>query len=668
MKSLKINDIIKNIEQGKTFEAFSYDGSFTIKLNRYVPYCCTAIHNGNRVRADLIDKIALNNFERWYEEDPYTGDFIKSLPITLVVHDSRFEYDLNRSPEHSIYHEAWGKKVWKRNLTEKNKKDTIKKHANFYRVLKALVTKLEGMFDGCVVYDLHSYNYKRWDRNVPLFNVGTEQIDIKKFGATINNWLKELALIEIPSVTNVTMENDVFFGRGYHLNFLTSNFEKTLVLATEIKKVYVNEETGEEYPEIIEELQRQFKEAVVNHAHHFTSNYTNWDSNKAFNLLGKKEDPNLIKVDKQLFNLLKNFELLAFVNPKNSEYQKRKFFKSNFTEEPEFKYAPIKIYPFKLKQELSSIQTSSISDVSIRHMYEGVVSAYLDKTDLLSELNSPKFLYNSLRYFQRPSAKDIANAEYLMHLPPVPIEPKNEPFLPINIVVDKFKQALKEYGLLCKIELSNRIISKVMVLNSQKTILINTQAQLTEKQVNGLIEHEIGVHMVTTENSCLQPLKIFNIGLPVNTETQEGLAILSEILSGNITLSRLKKLALRVLVCDKMCSGASFIDCFKLLKEKHNIGSNDAYTIVTRIFRGGGFTKDYLYLSGLVKLMKFWKDGNDLSPLLVGKTSLNYYSLISEMIEREMVQKPAYRTKSLTQHVSDPSRGLYGYILSGLKV
>lgn len=668
MRRFKVSEIIKFIQEGRTFEATTIDGAFTIKLNRYVPYCCTAIHDGGDLRENLEDKIHLDSYQRWYEEDPHTGDFIRSLPITIIVHDSRFEYDLNRRPSDAVYEEAWGNKVWKRKLSEKLKQESLKKHSNYYRVLKALIKKLESLFDGCIVYDLHSYNYKRWDRSVPLFNVGTENVDQKKFGAVINHWLRELSNIDIPNIENQTAENDVFFGRGYNLEFITTNFKKTLVLATEIKKVYCNESTGEDYPEVVQELQKQFKNAVINNAHFFTSDYTNWNSKLAVNLLGKKEDPNLFKVDNQMHKLLKSFELLAYVNPKNSAVQKKKFFKSKFTEEPQFSYSPIKIYPFELKQQLSLIKTSSISDVSVRHMYEDVIQSYFDKIDLLSELNSPKFLYNSLRYFQRPSEKDIKNAEYLMHLPPVPFEPKNEPHLPIDLVVDKFKNALTDYGMKCKIELSNRVLSQVMVLNSQKLVRIRPDAQITEKEVNALIEHEIGVHMVTTENSNRQQLKIFNLGLPVNTETQEGLAILSEILSGNITLNRLKKLAYRVLITDMMCSGASFIECFKFLHHEQKVSSNDAYTIVTRVFRGGGFTKDFLYLSGLVKVMKFWKDGNDLTPLMVGKTSLDYYELIVEMIERGMVERPLFKTKSLTETVGDPMRGLYGYILSGLKV
>lgn len=43
------------------------------------------------------------------EEDPFTGDFIKPFPITMISHDYRFKYDLNRNPSKCIYDEDWGK-------------------------------------------------------------------------------------------------------------------------------------------------------------------------------------------------------------------------------------------------------------------------------------------------------------------------------------------------------------------------------------------------------------------------------------------------------------------------------------------------------------------------------------------------------------------------------
>lgn len=51
--------------------------------------------------------------------------------------------------------------------------------------------------------------------------------------------------------------------------------------------------------------------------------FTNWESKLAVNLLGKKQGPKLFEVDAQLYKLLKNFELLAYVNPINASKQKK---------------------------------------------------------------------------------------------------------------------------------------------------------------------------------------------------------------------------------------------------------------------------------------------------------------------------------------------------------
>lgn len=667
MQKLKIEEIIELIAQGKTFQAQAWDDSFQIKINKYVPYCCTAIHDGSNLRDDLKGKIALDEYQRWYEEDPYTGDFIDSMPITLIGLDSRFEYDLNRSPDTCIYNEAWGQKVWKYRLTTKERQESLKKHTNFYRVVKALIEKLNADFGASVVYDVHSYNGKRWNREVPLFNIGTESVNTDRFGSYIAHWKETLADIDLPEIENHTAINDVFFGRGYNLAFITSNFPDTLVLATEVKKVYCDEETGEDFPEMIDQLKLAFKDAILLNAQLFSEMETRLKSVSSVNLLDKKKDKELKQIDKQLYKSLKRFELLAFVNPVNSRAEETRFFKNKFNELPRFKYSPINISPFQLKQSLSALPTSDISDISIRNMYEGVINSFFDKIDLLGTLNSQKFLFNSLRYFGRPSHRDIQNAEYLLHLPPITSEPRKVPFLKTDEAVDAFKAGLDAYGIQCKVELSKRVISQVMVLNSKKTILIRPDAKFTRKEINALLEHEIGVHMVTTQNSNNQKLKVFNLGLPVNTLTQEGLAILAEYLSGNITLKRLKKLALRVLVVDMMCNGADFIECFKFVSKDHGMDHHDAFTLVTRIFRGGGFTKDYLYLSGFVQILNLWRNKVDLSPLLVGKTSIDYYDTIEEMIGREMISTPQFVTHSFSNPAKNDSKVIYDYIISGLK-
>jgi uncharacterized protein (TIGR02421 family) len=667
INKLPLNEIITKISAGETFEAIPETGGFVIKINKYVPYCCTAIHNGGHIRKELKHKIALSDYERWYEEDPHTADFISSLPITISGLDSRFEYDLNRPAHDCIYEEAWGKKVWRKKLTLADIKLSRTKHEAYYKVLAALIDKIENLFGGCIVYDLHSYNYKRWDREVPLFNVGTERINREKHKAYLEHWLKELTAIKLTDTKTIVKENNVFFGRGYNLEFINKKFHKTLVFATEIKKVYCDELNGDDFPKIIRQLQQQLKIAILNNANHFSKDLKKWGFISTQNLLDKSIENAILKTDRSLYSILRNIELLAAVNPTNTKSEKNKFFRNKYTEIPRFKYQPVRINPFVYKQKILSIAIKDIQDISIRNLYESVINAFTDKLDMIGTLNTKKFLYNSLRYFGRPSKKDLANAQYLIHLPDIPGKAKKQPVFNSSQAMQVFKEALLEYGLDARIEFSSKVISHVLVLNSRKTILIQPDSVFKKKELNALIEHEIGVHMATTINSANQKLKIFHLGLPVNTQTQEGLAILAEYLSGNITLSRLKKIALRVIIVDMMCNGADFIECFHALIKEYLVEENEAFNIVTRIFRGGGFTKDYLYLRGFVEVFKLWNEHYDLTPLLVGKTSIPFYYTIEEMIGREMIDKPKYITKSYLNPGINNNNGIYDYILSGLK-
>lgn len=667
MLSLTIEDIILRIEKGEIFEAISKDGGFRIAIKEYVPYVCTAIHDGHAFRNELKLKTALSDYERWYEEDPYTADFISSMPIVLAGKDSRFEYDLNRKPETCIYKEAWGKKVWNQALTKAEKERSLAKHRNYYRVTHALISKLESLFDGCVVYDMHSYNYKRWDREVPVFNIGAELIDEKKFGKMVKAWKKELASIELPNgIENKSAINDVFYGRGYNLEYITQNFKKTLVLATEVSKIYCNEENGEPYPEIIKRLKESLKRAIVSHAQLFADKFTNWKHDKKSKLLSHDVDQDLKKVDNELHVLLKSFELLSFVNPTNVEKQKKKFFDSRGTENPDFTYRPINIDTFGLKRKLHRLELEKIQDIHLQRLYEGVINAFSDKIDMLASLGTERFLYNSLRYFGEPNEADMRNAWFLQHLPPVE-EPRMEKKLGVNDAIELFKKSFAEYGFVGKIEVSKHLVADAMVSNSQKKVILKKGATFSEKGLQYLMHHEIGVHMVTTMNCAEQPLKILSIGMPVNTKTQEGLAVLSEYLSGNIMMKRLKELGQRVIATEMLSNGATFVQTYQRMVQELRMDVNEAFYLVTRIYRGGGFTKDHLYLRGLKEIYNFWSAGNDLRPLLLGKTSIEYYPTIVELLDRGILNQPKYITQAFANPRPDLNDPIYAYIIKGIR-
>ncbi|MCB2196360.1 MAG: flavohemoglobin expression-modulating QEGLA motif protein [Bacteroidetes bacterium] len=663
MLKLSISEIIQRINQSKHFEAECIDSSFQIKIDEYTPFVCFAIHNGHNLRNELKQKCLLSDFERWQEEDPETANFISSLPIVVSANDSRYEYDLNRNEENAIYDKAWGKEVWKEELTKNEKDISLQKHRNFYVVVYALIQKLESKFKAVVVYDIHSYNFKRYENATPVFNLGTERIDRVKYSRYINYWLKELKKIDLPGIENTTEENDIFKGKGYLLEFITSKFQNTLVFATEVKKIYCNEESGEKYPLVIEELTEQLKKAIINTSAYFAKQKTNLTVKKKNTLLSSELDKELLKIDNQLFNIAKDFEIISLINPVNIDQARKKFFKNRYQVNPEFVYKQLPINPFEFKRKLYNIPVEKISDISLRILYQDVIDSYADKIDIIASIGTDRFLYNSLRYFGEPEKADIKNAEYILHSS-LSIDEKEEMNLNSNDVYHYFKYEIDKYGFTCKLEISRKIISKVLNLNNKKTLYIRKDSFFSEKSLKALAEHEIGVHMLTTINSRLQPLKIFRLGTPLNTHAQEGLAILSEYLSGNISINRLQILALRVKTIEKMLSGFDFKQTFSYLMDTGLLNETQAFFMTARIFRGGGFTKDHLYLKGFKDILKYYNQNNHIMNLLIGKTSLKYKNVIEEMIERKIFLPPKYKTRSFINPV-EPNP-IVKYILNSL--
>ncbi|MDG5491959.1 N-formylglutamate amidohydrolase [Psychroserpens sp. SPM9] len=270
MERLSIAAIISKINNEELFHAVADDYSFTLKIDDYVHYACAAVHDGHQFRKDLWDNCIHTEYERWYEEDPETKNMVISHPILIAGCDSRFEYDLNRDPDNAVFETAWGKQLWHEPLSEAEKNKSLDKHANFYKVVYALVSKLEAKFGLAIIYDMHSYNWQRWDREVPTWNLGTSNVDNDRFGEDIEAWRQSLSEFKFPhDIKSTSKINDTFQGNGYFLKFITQNFQNTLVLATEIAKVYCDEYDYVMYPEVVAAVETQLKTRLPEHASNF---------------------------------------------------------------------------------------------------------------------------------------------------------------------------------------------------------------------------------------------------------------------------------------------------------------------------------------------------------------------------------------------------------------
>jgi uncharacterized protein (TIGR02421 family) len=144
-------------------------------------------------------------------------------------------------------------------------------------------------------------------------------------------------------------------------------------------------------------------------------------------------------------------------------------------------------------------------------------------------------------------------------------------------------------------------------------IRIRGNALFSALDKDQLLYHEAFVHTATQLNGRKQEnLKSLGLGAPRTTRTQEGLAVIAELLTNAMDISRLRRIALRVIAVQMALDGADFIDLFKYFLDAGQ-SEIESCRSTQRIFRGGAvkdkvvFTKDAIYLQGLLEIHTFFR-------------------------------------------------------------
>lgn len=208
-----------------------------------------------------------------------------------------------------------------------------------------------------------------------------------------------------------------------------------------------------------------------------------------------------------------------------------------------------------------------------------------------------------------------------------------------------------------------------VLLNDQMTadaaagsdyLKIRSDARFNALDIDVLEVHEGWVHLGTTLNGMAQPWCTFlSKGPPSSTTTQEGLAVLTEILTMRSSPTRLYRLINRVRAVTLAEEGANFIEVFEYLRGNH-MSDDDAYVIAARVFRGSTpqgrpFTKDLAYMRGFIQTYNFMRLGmsegklDSLPVLFCGKVTLEDIKTYRLLMDEGVVVAP----KFLPPHFAD---------------
>lgn len=352
----------------------------------------------------------------------------------------------------------------------------------------------------------------------------------------------------------------------------------------------------------------------------------------------------LSQLDADLAQTVQGTDILGAIVPINYASEKQRFFASLCASNPVFEYEKPAVDSFSKKRALFNLPIDALGDDDLAHLYSDVIGSYVDKLDQIHAIGTPEFRYNSLRYFGEPSDKDIRNAQFILHLPNQAEE--NEEIFTADAMAEQLTEFAQQHGYAFQVRIEDSMIANALVNGT--TLKINRNAQVSATELRALAHHELGVHLATTLNARSQPLKVMSLGCPLNTLTQEGLAILCEYLSGCLTLPRLKVLALRVLAVNSMIHEKDFCRTFAMLRDEHGASDELAFTVTARVYRGGGFTKDYLYLSGFHQVLNAYESEQNFLHLLSGKATINYLPVISRLIDKGFLQSPSYISPAIS--------------------
>ncbi len=350
----------------------------------------------------------------------------------------------------------------------------------------------------------------------------------------------------------------------------------------------------------------------------------------------EEENPRqFIEIDSKIGEIGEKLNYLLYINPTNSQSEKEKFFDSNFVNEPEFKYKNLDIDTWEIKSQLENIE---IPKGSFENLIKKKIKFVKIQCDLIGNINNPSFLNLSKKLFGCPKPELVAKAYKILKLKTKIKKDEKRKKISSLELKELMEKCLKDYSLKdWKIILSKNYSTSV--LSNIKSISICQDREFDEIDIRRLLMHEIEVHVLRSENGSNQVLPFcFQRNDSESLGTEEGLAIYTQVKNDLMPNGSWRSIASSVIIIDSLVNGKSFVQTFNLLK---SLGLSDEFSWrkCLRTYRGGGLTKDYIYLEGYLKIEEFVRKGGSIRDLYIGKISISDLEWTKPLVEKGILKE-----------------------------
>jgi uncharacterized protein (TIGR02421 family) len=422
------------------------------------------------------------------------------------------------------------------------------------------------------------------------------------------------------------------------------------MLGIEVQPVFRDPTSGESFPLVRRALHKGLSRALQRAVYDFTRKRTSHRPPHC-QALGRNSVVKAVwEVDRKLAEVSNGFDFLLQVTPTNSDEAWTEFRRKRFEVPPEFSSRPLKLDPALVKRQLFQIPIERIEDPTLAQLFRDQQGELDRKLTMLGDRGTRQFLYGSLQLYGGVD-ESLLNLGYeiLNRIPSRSRDESPRGAADAKAFAARASEEIEHYRRLHpavhgKVEIRRDLVGMMV---SRGNLLIGAQIKVPRSRVEALVAHEIGTHIVTYVNGRAQPFRQLSVGLPGYDELQEGMAVLSEYLVGGFSRPRLRLLAARIVAVRRMEEGADFVEVFRELDRAHDFAQRTAFTIAMRVFRGGGLTKDAVYLRGLVGLLTYLRGGGALEPLLVGKLGPDHVPIIEELQWRKVLVPPPLRPRYL---------------------
>ncbi len=528
-------------------------------------------------------------------------------------------------------------------------------------LVSGVVESLADVCGGCLVVELWSGE----PAEVRCFRIRTSGTD--RLVTTVEALASALRAMTLPglpvSVETIAAEAASPPGVLPLVDPKLATHSGVLAIGLEVPPLYRSERAV--YPFVARTLSRDLTHALQRAFFEFARVQTPMPP-AHFQMLGRRRIVHAVRAsDLALAEISESFDFLLAVTPVNADAAWQEFSASGRKVTPTLHYRMLELDPALGKRRLYDLPLDRLEDPVLAQLLHDKRRELDRQLGLLEDRDTPRFLYGSLQLYA--PVEDALLAEALAILAIEPGGVRSSARCDAHAFAVRARAEVDHYrgsyaALATTVTIRDDITS---LLVSHGDVLIPQSLDVPAHRVEALLQHELGTHVVTYANGRAQPLRVLASGLAGYEALQEGLATFVEYLVGGLDADRLRLIAARVVAVRRLVEGVAFPEVVAELTDQYRIPARVAFTIAVRVFRGGGLTKDAIYLRGLSQLLAYLEAGHDLAPLLVGKVALDQVSLIEELLRREILRPPAVTPRWIT---AEPTLARLARAATGLRV